>query len=65
MPKYKVTVERTVYQSAIVEVNAPTPEEAEVKVSDMIENAALEASTLEWSDGDMDETGIRTTGDVD
>lgn len=60
---YKVTVERTLYQSAVVEVSARNSEGALKKVEQMIEKGTL--PSLEWDESQQDDSGIRTTGDIE
>lgn len=66
MTEYKVTVEKTQYQSGIVKVHALTPDDAQAKVDELIEAGKLDEKDIEWNDGASDdESGIRTTGDID
>ena len=64
MPKFQVTVEKTMYCSGVVEVTAKTSEEALAKVEKKIESGKLQTTNVKWDDPEYEDGSFKTTGDV-
>ena len=63
--KFKVTVEKLERFSAVVEVEADSPEAAQKDVDQQIKSRSLEASTLDWDDATLEDGSLQTTGDIE
>lgn len=63
--KFKVSVEKRMYATGIVEVSARTPELAQTKVEKMIMEGKLQTNDIEWSEPEYEDCSLFTTGDVD
>jgi hypothetical protein len=65
MPKYLVTVEKTLYCSGTVEVEAKDCHYAFFKVKDMIDAGELQTTDIEWDDPEYNDCSFGATGDID
>jgi hypothetical protein len=63
--KCKVGVEKRLYATGTVEVEADDPDAAVEKVQDMIAANALRTQDVEWQDTVFEDMSFWTTGDVD
>lgn len=63
--KYKVSVEKTLYCTGSVEVEADDPEQAEQVVDELINSCRLRTSDVCWEDPTYEEASLCTTGDVE
>jgi hypothetical protein len=63
--KFKVTVEKTMTASGIVEVSARTADEAFVKVYKRITSGKLQTTDITWDDPEYDDDSFKATGDVE
>lgn len=65
MPEYEVNVEKRMYCTGVVKVNAINPDEAEEKVMNQISTGELQTTAVEWDDLEYEDGSFNTTGDVD
>jgi hypothetical protein len=65
MPKFKVSVEKRLYYTGTVEVEAKGAVGAIAKVNRMIANGKLQSASIAWDDGEYEDFSFKTTGDVD
>ena len=65
MAKFNVSVEKKMYATGVVEVDANSADEAQEKVEKSINSGALEMSTVEWDEPEYEYGSFATTGDVD
>ena len=65
MPKYKVSVEKKLYCTGVVEVTAKSPTEAIITVDKKIREGKLQSTAIDWNDGEYEDFSFKTTGDVD
>ena len=64
MPKFLVTVEKTMYCSGTIEVTAKDSDAALKKVSDKITSCKLQTTSVTWDDPQYEDGSFKTTGDV-
>jgi len=62
--KFKVTVEKTLYCSGVVEVDARNSDEAFKKVSKLIQSGKLQTTMVNWDDPEYQDGTFQTTGDI-
>ena len=62
---FKVSVEKTLYCTGIVEVKAQNPDKAIEKVQAMIDAGQLQTTAVEWGDLIYEDCSFSTTGDVE
>ena len=62
---YKVSVEKRLYQTAIVEIDASSEEEAIRLVQQKIDNGRLVDKDVAWGELMYEDGTFTTTGDVD
>lgn len=65
MPKFKVSVEKTLYCTGSVEVTAKDSDAALKKVSDKINSGKLQTTSINWGDVEYQDNSFQTTGDVE
>ena len=67
MPKFRVSVEKRLYCTGVVEITAKDADAAIKQVSDKINTGALQttAITIKWNDPEYEDFSFTTTGDVD
>lgn len=66
MPMFAVSVEKRLYSTAMVRVEADTADDAVEKVEEMIRSCALTRTDPEgWSEPTYEDMSFATTGDVD
>ena len=65
MAKFNVSVEKRMYATGVVEVDANSADEAQEKVEESINSGALEMSTVGWGEPEYEYGSFATTGDVD
>lgn len=65
LKKFKVTVEKEMYASGVVIVEAEDPTEAVVKVKRMIGSGKLQTTDVDWGETQYEDCSFDTTGDVD
>jgi len=63
--KYKVSVEKRLYTTGIVEVEASTADEAIELVEEQIAKGYLQTTAVKWDDPTYEDDSFVTTGDVD
>lgn len=63
--KFKVSVEKTMYTTGAVEVEANTEEEAIKKIEGQIDIGELQTTSVEWDDLQYEDCSFKTTGDVE
>lgn len=64
MPKFEVTVEKTMTCSGIIEVEAVDADAALKQISDRINSGKLQTTAINWDDPEYDDNSFQTTGDV-
>jgi len=62
--KYAVVVEKCMYFTGVVEVEAETEGLAFGMVCDQINSGALQTSSIEWDEGQYQDCSFSTTGDI-
>lgn len=65
MPKFKVTVQKYMYASGVVTIDAPDAQAAEAAVQSSIQSRVLEMDTINWDDPVYEAGTFETTGDVE
>lgn len=65
MNKYKVTVEKRLYVSGVVEINAADQNDALDRAEEQIFTGNLKSSDVEWSEPQEEIGTFVVTGDVD
>jgi hypothetical protein len=65
MPKFKVSVEKRMYCTGAVEVEAQDADAALEEVKSQINMGALQTDSVEWDDPEYEDCSLATTGDVD
>ena len=65
MPKFKVSVEKTLYCTGTVEVSAKDSDTALKRISDKINSGKLQTTDVEWNEPEYEDGSFQTTGDVD
>jgi hypothetical protein len=65
MPKFRVSVEKRLYQTGVVEVTAKDADVAIKQVSDKINSGKLQTTDIRWSVPEYEDSSFGTTGDVD
>jgi hypothetical protein len=65
MPKFKVSVEKRMYCTGAVEVEAQDADAALEEVKSQINMGALQTDSVEWDDPEYEDCSLTTTGDVD
>jgi len=65
MPKFKVSVEKRMYCTGAVEVEAQDADAAQEDVQEHINRGTLQTTTVEWNDPEYEDCSFATTGDVD
>ena len=65
MPKFKVSVEKKLYCTGVVEVTAKNATLALAKVQINIYKGKLQTTTIAWDDPTYEDFTFKTTGDVD
>ena len=63
--KFKVSVEKRLYATGVVEVDCDNADQAVELVENQIDNGVLQTTTVEWSDARYEDCSFATTGDVD
>jgi len=63
--KLQVSVEKRLYCTGTVEVEADTPEEAIDEIERQINAGELQTTAVEWNDPTYEDMSFQTTGDVD
>ena len=63
--KYKVSVQKYMYATGIVEIEADSPEDAFENVELMIEKGELKREDVEWGEPCYEDGTFETTEDVD
>ena len=63
--KFNVQVEKRMYVLGTVEIEANSPEEAEVKADALILNGNLQTTECEWNDPVYEDMTFATTGEVE
>lgn len=63
--KYKVSVDKAMYCTGYVEVNAKDADKALGKVDNMISNCEISPEDVGWGEAIYDDASFKTTGDVD
>lgn len=63
--KFKVSVEKRLYCTGVVEIEGDNAREAEEKVDAMIVKGDLQTTGVEWTEPTYEECSFLTTGDVD
>lgn len=64
MPKFEVTVEKTMTCSGIIEVEAVDSDAALKQISDRINSGKLQTTEVNWDDPEYNDGSFQTTGDV-
>jgi len=65
MKTFQVSVEKRMYATGIVEIEAENADEATKKVLDKIVEGEINTSDIEWSEPEYEEMSFDITGDVD
>jgi hypothetical protein len=65
MPKFKVSVEKRLYCTGSIEVEAESASSAIDDVQGQIHSGTLQTTTVEWNDPEYEDCSFSTTGDVD
>lgn len=65
MPKFKVSVEKRMYCTGAVEVEAQDADAALEEVQGRINMGTLQTTAVEWNDPEYEDCSLTTTGDVD
>lgn len=65
MPMYTVSVEKKLYSTGSVVIEADSADEAIEKVDEQIKKGTLQMSNIEWDDPEYEDCSFGTTGDVD
>jgi len=62
---YRVSVEKLVRHTGVVEIEADSPDYAQGMVEGKIDSGELPASEVEWDGGECEPNTFATTGDVE
>jgi hypothetical protein len=65
MPKFKVSVEKKLYCTGVVDITAKNSVEAIKKVNTKILTGKLQTTAIDWDDPQYEDFTFRVTGDVD
>lgn len=65
MAKFGVSVEKTLYCTGVIEVEAENATEAEEKVNSGIIDGTYTSDKIDWDDPEYDDFSFKTTGDVE
>lgn len=65
MNTFKVTVEKKMYASGVVEIKAKDADEAQKEVNELINSGKLQTTDVEWDDAEYEDGSFGTTGDVE
>jgi len=65
MEKFKVSVEKRMYCSGVVEVEAKNEDAAIEKVESLISSGKLQTTAVDWNDPTYEDMSFTITGDVD
>jgi hypothetical protein len=65
MPKFSVSIEKRMYCTGIIEVEAENADVALEDVQGRINMGILQTTTVEWNDPEYEDCSFTTTGDVD
>ena len=65
MPKFKVSVEKRMYATGVVEVEADDSDKACDIVEQQIATGELQTTHVTWGDQTYEDDSFCTTGDVD
>ena len=65
MKMYTVSVEKTLYCTGSVAIQASSAQAAENKVKKQINSGHLQTTAVVWSDPDYQDGSFQTTGDVE
>jgi hypothetical protein len=65
MPKFNVSVEKRLYCTGNIEVEANDSDDALCQVSNKISLGELQTTDIEWGDPEYEDSSFQTTGDVE
>jgi len=66
MPKFTVSVEKRLYCTGSIEVNAENADQAVQAVQILIDQGKIQTTEIKnWSDPEYEDCSFTTTGDVD
>lgn len=65
MPMFTVSVEKKLYCTGNVVIEADNADEAIEKVDEQIKKGTLQMNNIEWDDPEYEDCSFGTTGDVD
>ncbi len=65
MPKFKVSVEKQMYATGVVDIEAETPDAAWKLVEYRIAAGEIQTTAVEWDDPEYIDFSFGTTRDVD
>jgi hypothetical protein len=65
MKKFKVSVERKLYVTGFVEVEATDEQAAYRDVANRIDNGKIQTTSVDWSEPEYEDYSFEATGDVE
>jgi len=63
--KYKVSVEKRMYCTGVIEVDCKSSKQAMSLVQKQIDKGTLQTSSVEWNPPEYEDSSFDVTGDVD
>lgn len=65
MTKFTVSVEKRLYATGAVEIEAENADKAIEIVEERINKGELQTTAIEWGESEYEDMSFKTTGDVD